>query len=352
MSRPLRVAVLGFGMAGEGLHAAQVAATPGLRVAFVVTRSPGRAARARRLHPGVEVLASADEVWARAAEVDLVVVATPNRTHVPLGLAAVGAGLPVVVDKPLAATAPEAARLVDAADAAGVPLTVFQNRRWDGDFLLVAQALAEGTLGAVQRFEGRFDVPLRPARGWRAVADPAEGPGVLLDLGAHLVDQAVLLLGPPVRVYAELAARAPGAVADDDAFLALSGADGTVAHLWLSRSTSAPGPRFRVVGLEATLTVAAPEDKDDPRSLAPARLEGRLGGLALDAAVRPRPAEHERFYAGVREALLEGRPLPVDPHDAVRTARILDAARTSAATASVVALEDDARARTPSSAPG
>ena len=106
MSRPLRVAVLGFGMAGEGLHAAQVAATPGLRVAFVVTRSPGRAARARRLHPGVEVLASADEVWARAAEVDLVVVATPNRTHVPLGLAAVGAGLPVVVDKPLAATAP------------------------------------------------------------------------------------------------------------------------------------------------------------------------------------------------------------------------------------------------------
>ena len=136
-------------------------------------------------------------------------------------------------------------------------------------------------------------------------------------------------------------------MADDDAFLALSGADGTVAHLWLSRSTSAPGPRFRVVGLEATLTVAAPEDKDDPRSLAPARLEGRLGGLALDAAVRPRPAEHERFYAGVRDALLEGRPLPVDPHDAVRTARILDAARTSAATASVVALEDDVPARHP-----
>ena len=148
--------------------------------------------------------------------------------------------------------------------------------------------LAEGTLGAVQRVEGRFDVPLRPARGWRAVADPAEGPGVLLDLGAHLVDQAVLLLGPPVRVYAELAARAPGAVADDDAFLALTGASGTVAHLWLSRSTSAPGPRFRVVGLDATLTVDAPEDKDDPLRLAAVRLEGRLGGLAVDAAVRPR----------------------------------------------------------------
>jgi scyllo-inositol 2-dehydrogenase (NADP+) len=340
MSRPLRVAVLGFGMAGEGLHAAQVAATPGLRVTVVVTRDPVRAARARRLHPGVEVLAGADEVWARAREVDLVVVATPNRSHVPLGLAAVAAGLPVVVDKPLAATAPEAARLVDAADAAGVPLTVFQNRRWDGDFLLVAQVLEEGTLGAVQRFEGRFDVPLRPARGWRAVADPAEGPGVLLDLGAHLVDQAVLLLGPPARVYAELAARAPGAVADDDAFLALTRPDGTVAHLWLSRSTSAPGPRFRVVGLDATLTVDAPEDKDDPRRLAPARLAGRLGGLSVDAAVRPRPAEHDRFYAGVRDALLEGRPMPVDPRDAVRTALVLDAARAAAATGTVVALDE------------
>jgi predicted dehydrogenase len=258
----------------------------------------------------------------------------------------VAAGLPVVVDKPLAATAPEAARLVDAADAAGVRLTVFQNRRWDGDFLLVAQVLDEGTLGAVQRFEGRFDVPLRPARGWRAVADPAEGPGVLLDLGAHLVDQAVLLLGPPARVYAEVAARAPGAVADDDAFLALTRPDGTVAHLWLSRSTSASGPRFRVVGLDATLTVDAPEDKDDPRRLAPARLEGRLGGLSLDAAVRPRPAEHERFYAGVRDALLEGRPMPVDPRDAVRTAAILDAARASAATGALVALDDDVQART------
>src|SRR3954451_11173007 len=119
MSRPLRVAVLGFGMAGADLHAAQVAATPGLRVAFVVTRDPVRAARARLLHPGVEVLASAEEVWARAPEVDLVVVATPNRSHAPLGRPGVPAGLPVVVDKPLAPTAPEALRLVDAADGSG-----------------------------------------------------------------------------------------------------------------------------------------------------------------------------------------------------------------------------------------
>jgi predicted dehydrogenase len=336
---PLNVAILGYGMAGEGLHAAQVAATPGLHVAAVVTRDPARAARARAQHPGAEVLATPEEVWARAGTLDLVVVATPNRTHAPLGLAAIAAGLPVVVDKPLANTAAEAQELVAAADRAGVPLTVFQNRRYDGDFLLVQEAVASGVLGTLQRLEARFDVPLRPAHGWRASADPAEGPGVLLDLGAHLVDQAALLVGEPERVYAEIARRMPGAVTDDDVFLALGLPSGVGAHLWLSRATSAPGPRFRLVGSDATLVVDAPEDKDDPTRLAPARLSGRVAGLGgLDGAVTPRPGQHHRFYAAVRDALLGGIPMPVDPRDAVRTARILDAARTSAAEGTVVAV--------------
>ena len=344
MSEDLAVAVLGFGMAGEGLHAAQVAATPGLRVAAVVTANPQRAARARELHPDAEVLASADEVWARAGALDLVVVATPNRSHVPLGLEAVRRGLPVVVDKPLAASAAEAAELVEAAEAAGVPLSVYQNRRWDGDFLLVRRTLGSGVLGAVQRLEARFDVPLRPARGWRASGDPAEGPGVLLDLGAHLVDQALTLVGPPDRVYAELAARGTGAVADDDAFLAPSrDRDDVVVHVWLSRSTSAPGPRFRLVGLDATLTVDAPEDKDDPLRLAPARLQGRVSGLDVDGAVGLPPAETGAFYAGVRDAVRDGAPMPVDPRDALRTARVLDAARLSAETRQVVAVDADLR---------
>ena len=333
---PLRVAVLGYGMAGETLHAAQIAGTPGLRVAAVVTRDPARAARARARHPGAEVLPTAQEVWARADRFDLVVVAAPNRSHVPLTLAAIAAGLPVVVDKPLANTAAEAQELVDAAEQAGVPLTVFHNRRWDGDFLLVAQALAGGVLGEPQRFEARFDVPLRPAHGWRAAADPRDGAGVLLDLGTHLVDQAVVLLGEPRDVYAEIAARGAAAVADDDAFLALGLPSGVGAHLWTSRATSAPGPRFRLVGSDATLVVDAPEDKDDPLRLAPARITGRVGGLGLDGALAPRPGEHARFYAGVRDALRTGGPMPVDPRDAVRTARILDAARRSAAERRVV----------------
>jgi predicted dehydrogenase len=339
--QPLDVAVLGFGLAGDTLHAAQVAVTPGLRVAAVVTGDRVRAARARARHPGADVLPTADEVWARAAQLDLIVVATPNRSHVPLTLAAVEAGVPVVVDKPLAATAADAEALVTAAERAGVPLTVFQNRRLDGDFLLVQEALADGPLGPLQRFEARFDVPMRPARGWRASADPDDGPGVLLDLGAHLVDQALVLFGAPERVYAEIAARGPGAPADDDAFLALGfDGDAPAVHLWLSRSTSAPGPRFRVVGRDATLTVDAPADKDDPLLLAPARLTGRVGGLAVDGAVAPRPGEHARFYAAVRDALRGDGPMPVDPRDAVRTARVLDAARASAAEHRVVAVRE------------
>jgi predicted dehydrogenase len=338
---PLAVAVIGFGLAGDTLHAAQVAATPGLRVAAVVTGDRARAARARALHPGADVLPTADEVWARASQLDLVVVATPNRSHVPLTLAAVEAGVPVVVDKPLAATAAGAEALMTAAERAGVPLTVFQNRRLDGDFLLVRDAMADGPLGPLQRFEARFDVPMRPARGWRASPDPDDGPGVLLDLGAHLVDQALVLFGAPERVYAEVAARVPGAPADDDAFLALGfDGDAPAVHLWLSRSTSAPGPRFRAVGRDATLVVDAPADKDDPLLLAPARLTGRVGGLAVDGAVTPRAGEHARFYAAVRDALRGDGPMPVDPRDAVRTARVLDAARTSAAESRVVAVPD------------
>ena len=140
-------------------------------------------------------------------------------------------------------------------------------------------------------------------------------------------------------------------MADDDAFLALTRADGTVAHLWLSRSTSAPGPRFRAVGLDATLTVAAPETRTTRAGWPPRAW--RAGSAASRWTPRcARPAEHERFYAGVRDALLEGGPMPVDPRDAVRTARILDAARASADTGTVVALGGDARPRTPSSRPG
>ena len=177
----------------------------------------------------------------------MLVVATPNASHVPIALAGLERGLAVVVDKPLAATAAGAAQLL----RAGGRLTVFHNRRWDGDFLTVRRLLRERALGDVVRFESRYERfrPQVDASRWREQPDPATGGGLLLDLGPHLVDQAVQLFGPPVAVYAELHRRRPGAQVEDDVFIALEHAAAVRSHLWMSTTAPLHGPRMRVSGL-------------------------------------------------------------------------------------------------------
>src|SRR4051794_3666987 len=176
---PIRTALIGYGLAGHAFHAPLIAATPGLDLAGVVTRNRERRAQVAREHPHAEVLDSPDEIWEDAGAFDLVVVASPNRTHVPLARASIEAGLPVVVDKPFAPDAGAARDLIAEADAARVMLTVFQNRRWDGDFLTLSRLLDAGELGNVLRFESRFE-RWRPRinEGWRESGDPEEAGGV------------------------------------------------------------------------------------------------------------------------------------------------------------------------------
>ncbi|MEW1736538.1 Gfo/Idh/MocA family oxidoreductase [Nocardia beijingensis] len=190
----VEVAVLGYGLAGSVFHAPLIAAQPRMRVAAVVTSSAERAERARAEHPGVRVVPRAEELFAAPDGIDLVVIATPNHTHAPLARQALEAGLPVVVDKPFAVTADDADDLVRRAERSGLALSVFQNRRWDGDFRTVRELVETGKLGHVRRFESRFERwrPV-PKGGWREVGTDEEGAGILLDLGSHLVDQAVTL---------------------------------------------------------------------------------------------------------------------------------------------------------------
>src|SRR6185503_8327561 len=136
----LRVGIVGYGLAGAVFHAPLVEAVEGLEVTGIVTGSPDRQERARAAHPRAAVVPSVDALW---DEIDVLVVAAPNRAHVPLALAAVERGLAVVVDKPLAVSVDDAERLL----AAGGAVTVFQNRRWDGDFLTVRRLIEAGELG-------------------------------------------------------------------------------------------------------------------------------------------------------------------------------------------------------------
>jgi predicted dehydrogenase len=314
----------------------------GLELAAVVTRDPARRAQAAEDHPDAVLLDDAEAVWARAAELDLVVVATPNRHHLPLARAALEHDLHVVVDKPLAPTAAEARSLVELGRARARVLTVFHNRRWDGDLLTLERLLADDALGRVLRFESRFE-RWRPEikQGWRELGDPAEGGGVLADLGSHLADQALHLFGPARHVYAELHARRPGAQVDDDAFVALEHAGGVRSHLWMSSVAADRGPRLRVLGeraayvkhgmdvQEAALRAGA-RPGDDGWGEEPESASGRL--VAGDSA-EPVPTErgaYQRFYEGVVAAVRDGAPPPVDPSEAIAVVEVLDAARTSA----------------------
>lgn len=342
----VRVGLIGYGVAGAFFHAPLIAATPGLRLSTVVTGSPERAAEVREKY-GARVVGDAAELWDVS---DLVVVASPNRTHVPLAESALKAGLPVVVDKPLAATAAQARALVRLAHDLGLMLTVFQNRRWDGDFLTVERLISSGELGTVNRLESRFERwRPTPKGGWRELGGADEVGGLLYDLGSHLVDQALRLLGPVTHVYAESDIRRAGVASDDDTFIALTHAGGARSQLWASSVAPRLGPRFRVLGseagylkygldvqedrLRAGLTPDSPGFGEDPRE--------RWGTLGTDDAHRPvrtEPGDYLAFYAAVAAALRDGTPPPVDPGEVVEALTVLEAARRSAAERQVIAL--------------
>jgi predicted dehydrogenase len=345
-----RVALLGYGLAGAVFHAPFIAATEGLELAAIVTSNAERRARAGREHPQAELLDSPTAVWDRAPELELVVVATPNRAHAELARAAIDSDLAVVVDKPLTPQAEQARQLVRDARARGVFLSVFQNRRWDGDFLTVRRLLREGALGNVVRFESRFDRwRPQPKGGWRESGDPAEGGGLLLDLGSHLVDQALQLFGPARLVYAELDRRRAGVEADDDAFVAIAHESGVRSHLGMTALAGQPAPRFRVLGDRAAY-VKHGVDPQEEQLLAGMRpgdagfgeeAETRWGKLGAGDQTRRVPTErgdYGRFYEGVAAALRGDAPPPLDPEDAVAALTVLDAARASATEGRTVAL--------------
>jgi scyllo-inositol 2-dehydrogenase (NADP+) len=344
----LRVAIIGYGLAGRFFHAPLIAATEGLTVAAVVTSDPARQSQVAREHPEAQVLRSPEDLWATAGH-DLVVIAAPNDAHVRLATEAVGRGLAVVVDKPLAVSEAEAQSLVSGAERAGVLLTVFQNRRWDSDHLTLASVLAEDGLGSVMRYESRLERwrPQPSAEAWREASSPHQGGGVLLDLGSHLVDQALVLFGAPTHVYAEVDARR-GTPGDDDVFIALRHAGGVISHLRGSAVTAAPGPRLRVLGDRAAFVCPEPDSQED-RLRTGARPddgsswgvepEERWGRLVTGDGSVPVPSQRgdwPRFYALLRASLIAGDPLPVDPQDAVRTLRVLELARQSATERAVI----------------
>ena len=348
--RDKHVALIGYGLGGAAFHAPLIDVTPGLRLACIVTSNPERQREARQRYPDARVLESADQLWQHAAEIHLVVISTPNRSHVPLALAALNAGLPVVVDKPIATSSADARRLVSEAEHRRLLLTVYQNRRYDGDFFTLRRLLNENTLGVVLRFESRFERwRLTPKAGWREHADPDDAGGLLFDLGSHLIDQALVLFGPVTHVYAELDRRRPGVHVDDDVFVALAHASGVRSHLYMTVLAADRGPRLRVLGDRGAYTKFGMDPQEEalrrgerPEGAAwgvePPEQWGTLTVPDRSERVPTERGAYQDFYAGVAASLATGAPPPVDPRDAIATLEIIEAARRSSVEHTVVPL--------------
>lgn len=333
---PIRTAVVGFGVSGRVFHGPVLATDKAYSLDLIVTADPGRAAEAKRFHPDAYVVANVDELFARADELELVVLGSPPGTHAELAARALDAGLDVVVDKPFTVTSDEGRELIEHASRAGRRLTVFQNRRWDGDFLTVRRLAESGALGEVRRFESRFEWWKPEARiSWKTEATVAEGGGILYDLGTHLIDQAITLFGSVAEVHAELEVRRPGGVAEDDAFVALRHESGVISHLWMSSLAPQFGPRFRVLGSSAGYTSFGLDGQESALAggMTPDHVDygvtprGRWGVVGIEGALEEVPTErgdYGAFYRGLALALRSGEPVPVDPADAVVVLEIIE----------------------------
>lgn len=343
-SQPIRTAVAGFGLSGSVFHAPFIASNPAYELAVISTSDAGRQAKAKERYPETRIVSSPQDILALADQLDLVVLGTPPATHFPLAKAALEAGVDVVVDKPFTVRSAEGEELIRLAGKLGRVLTVYQNRRWDGDSLTVKKLLDAGTLGTVTRFEvGMERWAPEIAKAWKASATAEDGGGVLFDLGTHVLDLALRFLGPATVTFAEITARRPQESADDDVFLALRHESGVISHVTLNLNSHLHGPRFRILGTEGGY-VKFGTDPQEPYLLGgglPTDAEygveapqnhGTLEGDEQRTAIPTERGAYPEFYRILAEKLDDGGsasalPLPVDPADSVEVLKLIEEAR-------------------------
>ena len=347
---PIRIGLAGFGMAARVFHAPLIAALPGFAVTRVFERS---AENSKAVFPNAKLVRDFDGLLAN--DVDLVVVTTPNTTHFDCCSHALDAGKHVICEKPFTITYEEARKLVALAKQKQRLLTVFQNRRWDGDFLTVQKIIRSGELGRVVEFESHFDRfrPQPKENAWREQNLP--GSGVLYDLGSHLLDQALVLFGKPERVFADIAIQRDGVAADDYFSVTLFFNDprtrGNQRHLRAILKSSylvfEPGPKYVVHGTGGSFVKfgVPPQEEQLRNGMSPLAPEfgtepekywGTVATPSGRTVVETQRGSYLGFYSGVADAILNGAPPPVPPDQAAEGIRLIELAKRSASEGRVV----------------
>ena len=330
----VRVGIIGFGFVAKTFHIPLLLATDGYQITAVSSSHPNDV---RMMLPDVDVVSDPKALCAHP-DVDLVVIASPNETHAPLAEAAMRAEHHVVVDKPFTVTVKEARHLAGMARRSGLTLSVFQNRRWDSDFLTIQNAIRRDMLGRIVQFESRIDRYRAEVRTrWREV--PGPGSGLLYDLGPHLIDQTLLLFGTPDTIQATLSKQRTGAKTDDFFQLVLRYGE-TIAILQCGSLVSGGTARFSVHGDKASVVKLNPDVQEDQlrTGIKPGSPEwGRdpddamvyEGGTGVTHSVKATRGDQRQYYVALREALLGRAPNPVPPEQGATVMAVIEAAFSS-----------------------
>ena len=330
----LRVGIAGYGLAGRSFHAPILAGT-NFDIVAVLTNNDVRKRHAKEDFPNVKILSTIEELCAQ--QLDLVVVASGNQSHLPQAMAAIKAGIPTVVDKPMGINVADTQAILDAADAAQVPVTTYFNRKWDSDILTLKRIIRDGHIGRVIRMDSRFERfrPQLNPQSWREANSAKDGGGLLLDLAPHLISTAIECFG-----HAELKSAAIRNIrggSDDDCVLVLEHESGVESILSASAVVGAPGPRLRVIGSEGAFVVneldpqeallRAGKGPQDGKWLEDTRSEAHIYRGEIVEKFESDPGNYATFYSLVHDAIVNKTAMPVTPQEILSVARIIDRAR-------------------------
>jgi predicted dehydrogenase len=326
-------------MSGEIFHAPLLAAHPGFKLTHIMERSSNRAVKR---YPSVTTVRTLDEIL-RDKSIELVVVNTPHDTHYELASQVLDAGKHAIVEKPFVVSAHEGEALIQKARDRGVMLSVFQNRRWDGDFMTVRKVLQSGLLGPLAEFEAHYDRyrPEVDRATWKEGASP--GSGILYNLGTHMIDQVLVLFGEPESLSAHISIQRQGGVSPDyyDIRMYYPGFTAIVKSSYLVRE---PGPRYVAFGVNGTFTKYGidPQEqalKDGGIPGTPGwgiegkewwgKLNTQIGDLHVEGLIETLPGNYLGFYDSIYAALREGKAPEVTAEQALMVIRIAELAMES-----------------------
>jgi scyllo-inositol 2-dehydrogenase (NADP+) len=344
----IRVGIIGYGFSGKTFHVPIIQTIKGFEISKIVSSN---AQKVKETCPNVEVVSDVEGFFADPT-IDLVIITSPNTTHYTFAKQALLSGKHVVVEKPFVNHSKEAEELIEIAARQNKILSVYQNRRWDNDFLTVKTCVESGVLGEIYSYEAHYD-RYRPEVTNRWREQNIEGSGMLYDLGSHLIDQALHLFGLPETIFGDVFAQRENSVVDDYFHIVL-GYERLRIILHSGSIVKSTGPKFQVHGNKGSFIKYGLDSQED--ALKQGKVPGdalwgkdreeyygeltiAVGDLRLKGKIETKTGAYESFYKGIYESIIHNKPVPVSAIDAMHTIKVIELVKQSSQEKRVVSFK-------------